>query len=221
MSFNKRPYFVRVDYIDTVTLEDISNGTAGDKVVKTNPDGKIPIGIIPSETSTKVRTLNGLVDAVSISGNGLIQITSTQEGTSGTITITSLPPVFYPVVTSRYVATSGLTFTPAESSTYKTGASVAFSTSNNCDIQLTVTGKYSGSSVQNYTPRISLNGSSYELPSVTGDIFSLSYIFAGIPANPLLTGQVLVKATPVGSTTGTVTLTNVSLSITALPRILS
>jgi len=219
LSFNKRPYFVKVDYIDTVTLEDISNGTAGDKVVKTNADGKIPIGIIPAETATKVRTLNGLVNEVSISGTGLIQISSTQVGSSGTITISSLPPVFYPVVVSRYVATSGLTFTQAETSTYKTGASVAFSTSHLSDIQLTVTGKYSGSSIQHYTPRLSLNGSSYELPIVSGDMFSLSYIFPSIPTNPLLTGQVLLKATPVGSTTGTVTITNVSLSITALPRI--
>ena len=219
MSFNKKPYFVRVDYLDTVTADDITNGTAGNKVVKTNPDGAIPIGILPSETTTKVRTLNGLVGTVAIQTAGLLQISSSQVGSSGTVTITGLPPTFYPTVASKVVATTGLTFTPIETGTYKTGSSVAFGTSHDCDVQFNVTGKYSGSSIQNYTPRINLNGSTYELPAVSGDMFALSFLFPAVPSNPFLTGTFLVRATPVGSTTGTVTLTNVSMSITALPRI--
>lgn len=219
MSFNKKPYFVRVEYLDTVTAEDITNGTAGNKVAKTNPDGYLPIGILPSETTTKVRTLNGLVDTVSIQGQGLVQVSSTQVGSTGTITISSLPPVFYPVAASRFVSTTGLTFTPAETGTYKTGGSLGFSTTQSCDIQMIVTGKFSGTNVQHYTPRISLNGSTYELPAMTGETVSLAYMFAGVPANPTLTGALVVRSTPSGSMTGTVTLSNVSICITALPRI--
>ena len=149
----------------------------------------------------------------------MLQLSSSQVGSSGTITLTGLPPTFYPVVTSKYVATTGITCTTGLSSTYQTGARVTLSTTHECDIQFTVTGKYSGSSMQHYTPRIDLNGSYYELPTVSGDMFSLSYLFPAIPTNPYLTGTLFLKGTPVGSTTGTVTLTNVSMSIAALPRV--
>jgi hypothetical protein len=219
LSFNKKPYFVRVDYVDTVTAEDITNGTAGNKLVKTNPDGYLPIGVIPSETATKVRTLNGLVDEVSIVPSGLIRITSTQVGSSGTITISSLPPTFYPVVSSQYVASTGITFTSAETGTYKTGANVYFGTSWVCDIQVLVSGKFSGTNLQHFTPRISLAGSTYELPEITSQNFALSYLFPSVAATPALTGQVLFRATPSGVMTGTVTATNLSVVVTALPRI--
>jgi len=219
LSFNKKPYFVRVDYVDTVTAEDISNGTAGNKLVKTNPDGYLPIALIPSETTTKVRTLNGLVDTVSIVPSGLIQISSTQVGSSGTITISSLPPTFYPVVSAQYVASTGITFTSVETGTYKTGANVFFGTTNVCDIQVLVTGKFSGTNLQHYTPRLSLAGSTYDLPEITSQNFSLAYLFPSVAVTPALTGQLLFRATPSGVMTGTVTATNVSMVITALPRI--
>lgn len=219
MSFNKKPYFVRVDYVDTVTAEDITNGTAGNKLVKTNPDGYLPIGLIPNETSTKVRTLNGLVDTVSIVPSGLIQVSSTQVGSSGIITISSLPPTFYPVAVSNFVASTGISFTPAETGTYKTGLSATFGTTNQCDIQVLVSGKFSGTNLQHYTPRVRLAGSAYELPEISSQVFFLSYIFPSVAPTPVLTGEVLFRATPSGVTTGTVSISNLSISVTALPRI--
>jgi len=66
---------------------------------------------------------------------------------------------------------------------------------------------------------LSLAGSTYDLPEITSQNFSLAYLFPSVAVTPALTGQLLFRATPSGVMTGTVTATNVSMVITALPRI--
>lgn len=214
MSFHRKPYFVKVDNVETVSLEDISLGKASNKLVKTGSDGKIPIGIIPEEIATKIHKINDMSNNIKIQGQGLIRVSSSKSGEDGVITISSVSPTFYPIVAGSFAKFVEVNFkNPAKFPIL----SANLSTITYSDILVHVTAKIEPSSSLTFTPFIEIGTNQYEIPDISSEFVSISHIFSSI--EPSASHRVVFGVKSYTQDEVIVACRNISISVTALPRV--
>lgn len=216
----KRPFELHADYIETADPDDIANGTAANKIVKTDTAGHIPEGLFSSEHQTKVRTLNGIVGDINLVGGGLIKI-KRSEIDPQTVVLSAAAPNYFPTADVRYVDSQTLQTlnTWINISKFTFGASYSFN-ANVISTAKVITNNNS------YSARLTISNPSsgvftaYQINNLFSDMLSIAYNFLKVPDGPSYTVSLDVEFSNVsGSPTPSVTIANCATNLLVLPAI--
>lgn len=218
MGFHRKPYFIKADSVETVSLQDIAQGTAANKLIKTDGKGLIPAELIPEEISSKVTKINGLSNNIKIAGTGLVKVTSSRSGNDGVITISASSPGFYPTLSSATSHQESISVFAASEYNPHTVLAAHISTSCYCDMLVSVSAKVEMHNSEWITPSIVIGKNSYEIPQIESSFLSFTHIFANLEPCSSRRVVLAVKSKP-KENQGTLIFRNISISVSAFPRV--